>query len=114
MATSAVASVGRVRAADRHAVAGRAASAAARNSLAEHRDVHDAGEQPVAVARGDRDGVAGQAVEEVRRAVDRVDEPVDAARAGVVGALLADDAVVGAGGEDAVDDERLGLRGRTR
>ena len=64
--------------------------------LAEGGHVHDAGEEAVAVLGGDRHGVAGQAVEEVRGAVDGVDQPLDAARAGTVGALLADDGVVGA------------------
>ena len=40
---------------------------------------------------GDRHAVAGQPVEEVGRAVDRVDQPADAAGAGGRRALLADD-----------------------
>jgi hypothetical protein len=75
--------------------------------LAEGGHVHDAGEQAVAVQGGDRNGVARQPVEEVGRAVDGVDEPLDPARARAVGTLLADDGVVGPRREQTLDDERL-------
>ena len=55
----------------------------------------------------DRDGEARVAVEVVGGPVDRVDHPAQAARALDVGALLAEDRVVGAGREDPVDDQPL-------
>ena len=89
------------------AVAPGAAAAHGGERLSE-RGRRDGGhERALAVGGGDRHGVAGEAVEEVGRAVDRVDEPRDAARAGVVGALLADDGVVGPLPPQRPDDQRL-------
>ncbi len=63
---------------------------------------------------GDRHREARDAVEVVRGAVDRVDEPPHADVPGDVGAFLADDAVVRPAVEDAVDDERARRRGPSR
>ena len=76
--------------------------------LAERRRVDGADEHPVGVGGGDRRRPQRQVVDEVGRAVDRVDVPRDARRAGAVGALLADDGVVGPGRGEAGDDRRLG------
>ena len=68
--------------------------------LADGRHVDSADERSVGVGRGHRRRPRGHVVDEVRRAVDRIDEPRDARRSRPVGALLADDCVVGTGGAD--------------
>ncbi len=97
-----------VAAADRATVEGGPAPAGGGEQLAEHRRVHGADEDPVGIGGGDRRRPVVEAVDEVGRAVDRVDVPRDARRPGVGGALLADDGVVRAGGRDPGDDRRLG------
>ena len=76
--------------------------------LAGDREVHGTGDGTLGVGGGHRGRPHRQSVEEVAGPVDRVEVPLDAAGTGVVGALLADDGVVGAGGEQAVDDHALG------
>jgi hypothetical protein len=108
-----VAQVGRDRARDRLAVAERAAAPDRREHLAVQRvgddpddDLRDAG-AGVGALGGDRDREAGMAVDVVGGAVDGVDDPPHPGCAGPGGALLAQHPVVGAGGEDAVDDGAL-------
>ena len=73
---------------------------AALHAVVDHRRVDALG--------GDRHREPGVAVEVVGGAVERVDHPADAARAGSGRALLAEDAVVGTGRQQRVDDELLG------
>ena len=55
----------------------------------------------------DRYRVGGEAVEKVRRPIERVDHPAHARCAVAVGALFAEDAVTRPGNEDAFDDQRF-------
>ncbi len=73
------------------------------------RVVDDAEDQLARVAEGDRDTVVGDAVEEVHGAVDGVDDPLP--RAGLVAgdAFLAEDGVVGKGGQQVFADGVLAL-----
>ena len=61
----------------------------------------------VAGERSDGDRPTGQPVQEVGGAVDRVDDPAHAARAGRIGSFLTDDCVVRACGVDPAHDEGL-------
>ena len=84
------------------------ATAGGREQLVADDVEHDAGHGRAVDLGGDRHAEAGQAVEVVGRAVERVDDPADPAGAGTIRALLAEHAVVGSGAEEALDDQRLG------
>jgi hypothetical protein len=73
--------------------------------------VHDAQGGTLAVEEADHDGEATLAADEVLGAVERIDHPDPLAlkAAAVVGELFGEEAVVGEGGAQAVDDERVGL-----
>ena len=77
--------------------------------LAAQRVVHDGGERVPRVAAGDRDGPLRDAVEEVDGAVERIDDPFEAARAHGSRALLAEQAVARPLAAQEADDQRLGV-----
>ena len=93
--------------ADRGAVRGPAARVGAEELVGDD-VVHDAATDRAVDLGGDRHVEAGEAVEVVGGAVERIDDPADAAGAAAVGALLAEDPVVGAGAESSRLDQRLG------
>jgi threonine aldolase len=92
----------------RHVVTPRAVAPHGAEDLTERRIGDDPDDRSAVHDRGDRHRIAGVVVEVVRGAVDRVDAPPHAARAGDRGALLAEHAVVGTGVEQAGDDLLLG------
>ena len=63
---------------------------------------------PAAAVRGDGDGVVGAAGHEVAGAVDRIDDPLDAAGARMLAGLLGQDRVAGAMPADLGDGRGLG------
>ena len=75
---------------------------------------HDAGHRPRRRPRPRRHRVLREAVQEVHRPVDRVDHPGDPAGPTASRALLAEEAVVGPGGQQAAPDQRSRRRGRRR
>ncbi len=93
---------------ERYAVERRPGSASRREHLAEHRRVHRAGDRTLRIDGGHRRAPHRQVVHEVDGAVDRVEVPVDPGGARDVGALLADDPVVGPQPPQLTDDQGLG------
>ena len=80
-----------------------------------HRVVDDAGERAVRVAHRDADRPLRDPVEEVDRAVERVDDPAQPARARLVGALLlGEERVAGAALARSARGSRAATRGRPR
>ena len=93
---------------ERPAVERRRLAAAGGPQLVAHRVVDDAGEHALLVLDRDRDAPLRDPEQEVRGAVERVDDPAQPAAAARVRALLAEHPVVRPGGEQAVADQLLG------
>ena len=89
-------------------VEGGPAAPGRREELVLHGVVHDADLADPVPLDADRDREVGKAVRVVRRAVERVDDPQEAARPRLPGGLLAYDGIVGARVSDALEDPLLG------
>src|SRR5207253_988384 len=85
----------------------RAGAALADEELVAARIVDDAELDDAVALETDADGVDGQAVRVVRRAVERIDDPAPAGAARASAAFLGEDAVVGELRLECRDDERL-------
>src|SRR5690606_4121449 len=95
--------------ADRFAVEHRHAALLDGPSLADDRVVDDADHDLAGDAEGDGDAEMGDAVEEIHRAVDGIDDPLAVAVGVAAEAFLAVEGVAGAGAEENVLDELLRL-----
>ena len=99
---------GRRAAVNRHAVQQCAPAADRCEQFAGAGHVDRADQGPIIDQCRDRHGIAGQVVQEVGGAVDRIDQPANAGGAGGIGAFLADQGIVGSLGTQAFDDHPLG------